>query len=124
MTPHGIRTRIPALRSQMPYRYASQLARLCGFEFSCSSGRSGADRSKQHGFLAFTKYLGRIETRIRKQKSTSGGCGQFEISPEAIEPQLRTALCERRQTDRQTDRLKTNYSIDSIGIHCLEDTCR
>ena len=41
-------------------------------------------------------------------KSTSGGGDQFETSPEAIEPELRTALCERRQTDR----LKTNYSID------------
>ena len=41
-------------------------------------------------------------------KSTSGGCDQFETSPDAIEPELRTALCERRQTDR----LKTNYSID------------
>ena len=42
-------------------------------------------------------------------KSTSGGCDQFETSPDAIEPELRTALCERRQTDR----LKTNYSIDN-----------
>ena len=41
-------------------------------------------------------------------KSTSGEYGQFETSPDAIEPELRTALCERRQTDR----LKTNYSID------------
>ena len=47
-------------------------------------------------------------------KSTSGGCDQFETSPDAIEPELRTALCERRQTDR----LKTNYSIDKqfVGI--------
>ena len=45
-------------------------------------------------------------------KSTSGGCDQFETSPDAIEPELRTALCERRQTDR----LKTNYSIDSIVV--------
>ena len=44
-------------------------------------------------------------------KSTSGGCDQFETSPDAIEPELRTALCERRQTDR----LKTNYSIDMCG---------
>ena len=43
-------------------------------------------------------------------KSTSGGCDQFETSPDAIEPELRTALCERRQTDR----LKTNYSRDII----------
>ena len=42
-------------------------------------------------------------------KSTSGGCDQFETSPDAIEPELQTALCERRQTDR----LKTNYSIDN-----------
>ena len=32
-------------------------------------------------------------------KSTSGGCGQFETSPEEIEQEMRTALCERRQTD-------------------------
>ena len=37
------------------------------------------------GFLAFKKYLGRIEMRTR-EKSTSGEYGQFEISPEAIEP--------------------------------------
>ena len=43
-------------------------------------------------------------------KSTSGGCDQFETSPEAIEQELRTALCERRQTDR----LKTNYRIDYL----------
>ena len=49
-------------------------------------------------------------------KSTSGGCDQFETSPEAIEPELRTALCERRQTDRQTDRLKTNYRIDNMHL--------
>ena len=41
-------------------------------------------------------------------KSTSGGCDQFQTSPDAIEPELRTAFCERGQTDR----LKTNYSID------------
>ena len=47
-------------------------------------------------------------------KSTSGGCDQFETSPDAIEPEFRTALCERRQTDR----LKTNYSIDGMNsIH-------
>ena len=34
---------------------------------------------------------------------------QFETSPEAIEQELRPAVCERRQTDR----LKANYSIDS-----------
>ena len=45
-------------------------------------------------------------------KSTSVGCDQFETSPEAIEQELRTAFCERRQTDRQTDRLKTNDSVD------------
>ena len=42
-------------------------------------------------------------------KSTSGGCGQFETSPEEIEQEMLTAFCERRQTDR----LKTNYRIDS-----------
>ena len=50
------------------------------------------------GFLAFTKYLGRIETEF-VTKSTSGGCGQLEPSPEEIEQEMRTAFCERRQTD-------------------------
>ena len=30
---------------------------------------------------------------------TSGGYDQFETSPEAIEQELRPAVCERRQTD-------------------------
>ena len=49
-------------------------------------------------------------------KSTSGGCDQFETSPEAIEPELLTAFCERRQTDR----LKTHYRIDMciVGSKC------
>ena len=29
---------------------------------------------------------------------TSGGCDQFETSPEAIEQELRPAVCDRRQT--------------------------
>ena len=40
--------------------------------------------------------------------STSVGYDQFETSPEAIEQELRPAVCERRPTDR----LKANYSID------------
>ena len=32
-------------------------------------------------------------------KSTSGGCDQFETSPEANDQELQTAFCERRQTD-------------------------
>ena len=43
--------------------------------------------------------------------STSVGYDQFETSPEAIEQELRPAVCERRLTDR----LKTNYSIDGTG---------
>ena len=45
--------------------------------------------------------------------STSVGYDQFETSPEAIEQELRPAVCERRLTDR----LKTNYSIDVEKIH-------
>ena len=44
--------------------------------------------------------------------STSVGYDQFETSPEAIEQELRPAVCERRLTDR----LKTNYSIDDIRV--------
>ena len=35
------------INSRTPYRYATQLARFYGFQFSCISGRI-ADRSKQH----------------------------------------------------------------------------
>ena len=52
-------------------------------------------------------------------KGTSGGCGQFETSPEAIEPEIRTALCERRQTDR----LKTNYRIDNNNNTVFDIIC-
>ena len=45
-------------------------------------------------------------------KSTSGGYDQLEPYPEEIEQELRTALCERRQTDRLT----TNYSIDVCDL--------
>ncbi len=52
--------------------------------------------------------------------STSVGYDQFETSPEAIEQELRPAVCERRLTDR----IKTNYSIDDLGIetvwNCVE----
>ena len=46
--------------------------------------------------------------------STSVGYDQFETSPEAIEQELRPAVCERRPTDR----LKANYSID-VGPNTL-----
>ena len=51
-------------------------------------------------------------------KSTSGGCDQFETSPEGNDQELRTAFCERRQTDR----LKTNYRIDeSVIVPIIKD---
>ena len=57
-----------------------------------------ADRSMRAtmvcGFLAYKTNLGRIETRTRDKKYL-GWCDQFETSPDAIEPELRTALCER-----------------------------
>ena len=37
---------------------------------------------------------------------TSGVYDQLETSPEAIEQELRPAVCERRQT------FKANYSVD------------
>ena len=52
-------------------------------------------------------------------KSTSGGCGQFETSPEEIEQEMLTALCERRQTDR----LKTNYRVDSSLCKLFQSIC-
>ena len=63
-------------------------------------------------FFAYKKMLGRIRREL-VTKSTSGGCDQFETSPEAIDQELRPALCERRQTDR----LKTNYRVDEIKIN-------
>ena len=43
-----------------------------------------------------------IQEVDEQENKTSGEYGQFETSPEAIEPKLLTAFCERRQTDRQT----------------------
>ena len=56
------------------------------------------------GVLAYKKNLGQIETRTRDKKylgrrAPSGGYDQLEPSPEEIEQELRTAFCERRQTD-------------------------
>ena len=49
--------------------------------------------------------------------STSVGYDQFETSPEAIEQELRPAVCERRLTVR----LKTNYSIDYLAmVNCAD----
>ena len=69
------------------------------------------------GDLSVFKRIKKFYAELRREfvtKSTSGGCGQFETSPEAIEPQLLKLFCERRQTDR----LKTNYRIDAAhSIH-------
>ena len=65
------------------------------------------------GDFSVFKRIKKFYAELRREfvtKSTSGGCGQFETSPEAIEPQLLVIL--RTSPDRQTDRLKTNYSID------------
>ena len=63
------------------------------------------------GEFSVFKRIKKFYAELRREfvtKSTSGGCGQFETSPEAIEPQLLKLFCERRQTDR----LKTNYRVD------------
>ena len=70
-------------------------------------------------FFAYKKILGRIETRTR-DKSTSGGCDQFETSPEAIDQELRPAVCERRQTDR----LKTNYRVAVSQHEAIRESAR
>ena len=54
------------------------------------------------GDFSVFKRIKKFYAELRSEfvtKSTSGGCGQFETSPEAIEPQLLKLLCERRQTD-------------------------
>ena len=43
--------------------------------------------------------------------STSVGYDQFETSPEAIEQELRSAVCSLRTS---TDRFKAHYSIDDV----------
>ena len=52
--------------------------------------------------------------------STSVGYDKFETSPEAIEQELRPAVCERRLTDR----LKTNYSIDGREFYTCNNIGR
>ena len=46
---------------------------------------------------------------------------QLETSPETIEQELRPAVCAN--TDRQTDRLKENYSIDCFGVSHNYEGC-
>ena len=68
------------------------------------------------GDFSVFKRIQKFYAELRREfvtKSTSGGCGQFETSPEAIEPQLLKLFCERRQTDR----LKTNYRVD-FAVRC------
>ena len=69
------------------------------------------------GDFSVFKRIKKFYAELRREfvtKSTSGGCGQFETSPEAIEPHLLKLFCERRQTDR----LKTNYRVDESPLQC------
>ena len=99
----------------MRYRYTTEFPRFCRFQFRCffrffSFSAARIEVCGRQWFAVFWR-IKKIWAELRRElvtKSTSGGCDQFETSPDAIEPELRTALCERRQTDR----LKTNYSID------------
>ena len=43
-------------------------------------------------------------------RCTSGGYDQLETSPDAIEQELRPAVCERRQTDLKMTRQKKTHS--------------
>ena len=55
------------------------------------------------GDFSVFKRIQKFYAELRREfvtKSTSGGCGQFETSPEAIEPHLLKLFCERRQTYR------------------------
>ena len=60
---------------------------------------TAADRaSVVCGFSRIKKFYAELRREL-VTKSTSGGCDQFDTSPEAIDQELRTAFCERRQTD-------------------------
>ena len=50
------------------------------------------------GFLAYNKIYAELRREL-VTKSTSGGYDQLEPSPEEIEQEMRTAFCERLQTD-------------------------
>ena len=74
------------------------------------------------GDFSVFKRIKKFYAELRREfvtKSTSGGCGQFETSPEAIEPQMLKLFCERRQTDR----LKTNYRVDENKRRCRYNEC-
>ena len=64
-------------------------------------------------FWGITKFYAELRREF-VTKSTSGGCGQFETSPEAIEPEFRTAFCERGQTDRLNYRIDVTCVIETI----------
>ena len=48
---------------------------------------------------------------------TSGGYDQLETSPEAIEQELRPAVCERQQTDYSVDvRVRVCARLNDVGL--------
>ena len=72
------------------------------------------------GFLAFKKYLGRIEMRTRNKKYLGRIRSVWDISRRDW---ARIPNCiVRTSPDRQTDRLKTNYSIDTVFAHRISNT--
>ena len=60
--------------------------------------RPGRGAGLAWGFLAYKKIYAELRREL-VTKSTSGGYDQLEPSPEEIEQEMRTAFCERRQTD-------------------------
>ena len=65
------------------------------------------------GDFSVFKRIKKFYAELRREfvtKSTSGGCGQFETSPEGIEPQLLKLLLRT-----SPDRLKTNYRVDNMA---------
>ena len=64
-------------------------------------------------FARIKKMLGQTESEL-VTGYTVRRYEQLETFPEMIKQEWRPAVCERRLTDRQTDRLKENYSIDMM----------
>ena len=118
-------TRFPALatgdviiNSTTRYRYTTELPRFCRFQFRCLSPQRGSKYAGDNGLRFF---------RVYKNSRPNWDANSWQKVPrlDAISlrhlPRRSSENCELHSANvaRQTDRLKTNYSVDIPLIFSL-----
>ena len=69
-------------------------------------------------FSRIKKFLAELRCEL-VTGCTSGGYDQFETSPEAIEQELRPAVCERRQANYSIDTVSNTYMLCHVFHHLV-----